>query len=171
MDEVFELLATDPLAPRVDATLEEWCGDAAATFSQLREHFGLGCTSPGTRHIIVMAAGQDALVLPVGQVLHRAGPHQQTTNRPPSIGAAPLASLKSDSPWTISLIVLMCSCPSQTIEDSPIDFNTYDPWGEAAPPKQDKKPLEQVSIGVEKWIGANEFVTVKLHIDVVERAA
>eukprot|EP01052_Picozoa_sp_SAG31_P007785 SAG31_NODE_377_length_16533_cov_99.867957_8_plen_329_part_00 len=62
-------------------------------------------------------------------------------------------------------------CKEQNVEDSLIDLSTYDPWGEKPPPAPQTQLLENICLFMEKWIGANEFVTVQLKIKVTEDAA
>ena len=57
----------------------------------------------------------------------------------------------------------------KALEESPIDWMSYDAWGEAPPERPPERPVEHVVISQHKWIGSQEVVEVTTTIPVEEQ--
>ena len=55
------------------------------------------------------------------------------------------------------------------LKESPVDWWTYDPWGDEDPDIPPEKAVDSVTLSQHKWIGAQEIVTVKTTIPVLEQ--
>ncbi len=57
----------------------------------------------------------------------------------------------------------------KALEESPIDWMSYDAWGEEPPERAPERPVEHVVISQNKWIGSQEVVEVTTTIPVEEQ--
>jgi hypothetical protein len=57
----------------------------------------------------------------------------------------------------------------KALEESPIDWMSYDAWGEESPERPPERPVEHVVITQNKWIGSQEVVEVTTTIPVEEQ--
>ena len=95
-----------------------------------------------------------------------------TAETPARLGGLGLRSAQrtADSAYWSSWVDALAMLAEKALEESPIDWWSYDAWGEEPPERPEERRVESVVITQNRWIGSQEVVEVDTMIPVEEQA-